>query len=140
MMARVLKSLGSQAAFVVHGAGGLDELSTIGPNRVTRLQGDRVETFSLDPQDLGLRRAELSDLRGGDPGENAAIACDILDGQPGARRDVVLLNASAALVAGGIAGDLSHGLNLAAESIDSGAARTRLDGLVAFTNSGGCAS
>jgi anthranilate phosphoribosyltransferase len=139
MMARVLMSLGSQAAFVVHGAGGLDELSTLGPNRVTRLRGDRVETFSLDPQDLGLRRAGLSDLRGGNPEENAAIACAILDGEPGPRRDVVLLNASAALVAGGIARDLVHGLNLAAESIDSGAARTKLDGLVAFTNNGGCA-
>jgi anthranilate phosphoribosyltransferase len=138
MMALVLGALGSQAAFVVHGAGGLDELSTIGPNRVTRLRGDRVETFSFDPQNLGLPRAELSDLRGGDPAENAFIACNILDGQPGACRDVVLLNASAALVAGGIADDLPHGLHLAAESIDSGAARAKLDQLVAFTNNGGC--
>jgi anthranilate phosphoribosyltransferase len=133
-----LDLLGSRAAFVVHGAGGLDELSTIGPNRVTRLRGDRVETFSFDPQNLGLPRAELSDLRGGDPAENAFIACNILDGQPGACRDVVLLNASAALVAGGIADDLPHGLHLAAESIDSGAARAKLDQLVAFTNNGGC--
>jgi anthranilate phosphoribosyltransferase len=140
MMAHVLDLLGSRAAFVVHGAGGLDELSTIGPNRVTQLRDDRVQTFSLDPQDLGLPRATLSDLKGGDPEENAAIACDILDGEPGARRDVVLLNASAALVAGGIADDLSHGLDLAADSIDSGAARAKLDALVAFTNNGGRAS
>jgi anthranilate phosphoribosyltransferase len=137
MMARVLMSLGSQAAFVVHGAGGLDEFSTLGPNRVTRLRGDRVETFSLDPEELGLRRARLSDLRGGNPEENAAIACAILDGEPGPRQDVVLLNASAALVAGGIARDLSQGLSLATESIDSGAARSKLDRLVAFTNNGG---
>jgi anthranilate phosphoribosyltransferase len=125
---------------VVHGAGGLDEFSTLGLNRVTRLHGDRVETFKLDPKDLNLRQAELADLKGGKPGENAAIACTILDGERGPRRDVVLLNASAALVAGGIADDLSHGLDLAADSIDSGAARAKLDGLVAFTNNGGRAS
>lgn len=134
MMAQVLGSLGSRAAFVVHGADGLDELSTTGPNRVTRLQDGQVDTFTLDPLELDLPRATLSDLRGGEVEENAAIACAILDGEPGPRRDVVLLNASAALVAGGAADDLSGGLNLAAQSIDSGAARARLDGLIAFTN------
>ncbi len=137
LMARVLGSLGSQAAFVVHGAGGLDELSTIGPNRVTRLAGDRVETFQLDPQALGLPRADLSDLRGGSPDQNATIARGVLSGEPGPRRDVVLLNASAALVAGGMAEDLSDGLDIAAQSIDSGAAQGRLHELVAFTNNGG---
>jgi anthranilate phosphoribosyltransferase len=137
LMAHVLCSLGSQAAFVVHGAGGLDELSTLGSNQVTRLQGKTVETFSLDPQDLGLPRAALSDLKGGNPEENAVIARDILDGARGPRRDVVLLNALAALVAGGVADGLAHGLDLAAESIDSGAARKKLDQLVAFSNNGG---
>lgn len=137
MMARVLGSLGSQAAFVVHGADGLDELSTTGPNQVTRLQDGQVNTFTLDPLELGLPRATLSDLKGGDAEENGAIACAVLDGEAGPRRDVVLLNASAALVAGGSADDLAEGLSLAAQSIDSGAARARLDALVAFTNNGG---
>ncbi len=137
LMARVLGALGSHGAFVVHGAGGLDELSTIGPNRVTRLRGGAVETFCLDPQDLGLGRATLSDLKGGTVQANAAIATRILHGERGPRRDVVLLNASAALATGGLADDLRQGLDLAADSIDSGAARAKVDELVAFTNNGG---
>ena len=136
MMARVLDSLGCQAAFVVHGADGLDELSTAGPNRVTRLQDGKVETFTLDPLELDLPRATLADLAGGGAGENAAIVRAILDGEPGAKRDVVLLNAAAGLTASGLAVDLADGLSLAAESIDSGAARAKLEALVAFTNSG----
>lgn len=137
LMARVLGSLGSRAAFVVHGAGGLDELSTLGPNRVTRLTGDRVDTFQLDPQALGLPRADLRDLQGGSPEKNAAIAHRILEGEQGPRRDIVLLNASAALVAAGVAENLPEGLHVAARSIESGAARAKLDELVAFTNNGG---
>jgi anthranilate phosphoribosyltransferase len=136
-MACVLDSLGSQAAFVVHGADGLDELSTTGPNRVTRLRDGRVRTFFLDPLDLGLPRATLADLQGGDAPENAAIAHAVLNGKPGPQRDVVLLNAAAGLVAGGLAADLPAALSLAAQSIDSGAARAKLDALVAFTNDGG---
>ncbi|HIP96876.1 MAG TPA: anthranilate phosphoribosyltransferase [Anaerolineae bacterium] len=136
MLARVLGSLGSQAAFVVHGADGLDELSTTGPNRVARLQDGLVNTFTLDPLELGLPRATLSDLRGGDDKENAAILRAILDGETGPRRDVVLLNAAAVLTAGGLADDLVAGLSLAAQSIDSGAARAKLEALVAFTNNG----
>lgn len=139
LMARVLDALGSHGALVVHGAGGLDELSTIGPNRVTRLRAGAVETFYLDPQDLGLGRATLSDLKGGTPQANAAIATRILDGERGPRRDVVLLNASAALTTGGLADDLGQGLDLAAQSVDSGAARGKVDELVAFTNNGGSA-
>jgi anthranilate phosphoribosyltransferase len=137
VLAHVLNSLGSEAAFVVHGAGGLDEFSTIGPNRVAQLRDRKVSNFRLDPLDLDLPRATLADLRGGSPLENAAIARDVLDGAQGARRDVVLLNASAALVVGGVAENLWRGLDLAAESIDCGAARAKLDALVAFTNNGG---
>jgi anthranilate phosphoribosyltransferase len=137
MMAQVLGSLGSRAAFVVHGADGLDEFSTTGPNRFARLEDDQVHTFTSDPLDLGLPRATLSDLKGGDAKENAVIARAVLDGEPGPRRDVVLLNAAAALAAGGLAADLAEGLSVAAQSIDSGAARDRLDGLVAFTSNGG---
>ncbi len=136
MMAHVLRALGSQAAFVVHGADGLDELSTTGPNHVAQLQNGKVYTFTLDPLDLGLPRAQLSDLKGGDADENAAIFRAVLDGEPGPRRDVVLLNSAACLVVGGLATDLSKGLSLADQSIDSGAARTKLDALVAFTNNG----
>jgi len=135
MLARVLAGLGCRSAFVVHGHGGLDELSTTGPNQVSRLQGGKVHSFTLDPEDLGLPRAGLDDLRGGDAPENAAITRAVLDGEPGPHRDVVLLNAAAALVAGGLATEMEEGLALAAESIDSGAARAKLDALVAFTKS-----
>ena len=133
LMAQVLDSLGSEAAFVVHGARGLDELSTVGPNRVTRLRDGQVHTFTLDPLELGLPRAKLLDLKGGEAAENAVILRDILGGKPGPQRDVVLLNAAAGLVAGGLASDLPAGLSRAAQSIDSGAARTKLTELVAFT-------
>ncbi len=136
MMAQVLNALGSRGAFVVHGADGLDELSTTGPNRVTRLEDGRVRTYSLDPRDLGLPRATLYDLKGGDARENAALIRDVLDGETGPRRDVVLLNAAACLVAGKAANDLPQGLALAAASIDSGAARAKLASLVAFGNIG----
>jgi len=135
-MARVLGSLGSRAAFVVHGADGLDELSTTGPNRVSQLQNGQVHTFTLDPKALGLPRAAPTDLLGGDVEENAALTRAVLEGESSPRRDVVLLNSAAALVAGGVATDLHQGLTLAACSIDSGAARARLDALVAFTHNG----
>ena len=135
-MARVLGSLGSRAAFVVHGADGLDELSTTGPNRVSQLQSGQVHSYTLDPQALGLPRAALADLLGGEADENAALTRAVLEGEPGPHRDVVLLNSAAALVAGGTATDMHHGLNLAAHSIDSGAAQGRLESLVAFSNNG----
>jgi anthranilate phosphoribosyltransferase len=134
MLAQVLGALGSQAAYVVHGADGLDELSTTGPNRVTQLRNGYVRTFTLDPLELGLPRAELSDLQGGDAEENADILRAVLNGEPGPQRDVVLLNAAAGLVAGELAANLAEGLSLAAQSIDSGAARAKLDALVAFSN------
>ncbi len=137
VMAKVLNALGAQAAFVVHGAAGLDELSTVGPNLVTRLQDGQVHTFTLDPLEFGLPRAALSDLAGGDAQENAGIVRDILAGKPGPTRDVVLLNAACALVAGGLAHDLIEGLTLATESIDSGAAQSKLTELVAFTRERG---
>ncbi len=131
MMARVLAHLGVRAAFVVHGAGGLDELSTTGVNRVTHLRDGQVTTFDLAPEDVGLPRARLDDLRGGDAKENAAIIRGILAGEErGPRRDVVLFNAAAALAAE--TGDLRAGLEEAREAIDSGAALAKLDALVAF--------
>jgi anthranilate phosphoribosyltransferase len=133
-LAGVLNTLGSQAAFVVHGAGGLDELTTSGPNRVSALRAGRVETYTLDPAELGFARADPEQLRGGDAQENAAIIRDILSGAlSGAPRDVVVLNAAAALVAAGRASTFETGIRLAAQSIDSGAAQRVLAQLVEFT-------
>ncbi|MCC7206224.1 MAG: anthranilate phosphoribosyltransferase [Anaerolineae bacterium] len=133
-LARVLLQLGAVAAFVVHGDGGLDELTTTGPNRVSELCGGEVNSYTLDPAQLGLPRAKPEALIGGDPAENARITRGILDGSiRDARRDVTLLNAAAALVAGGLAHDLPGGLELAARSIDSGAALGKLDALIAVS-------
>ncbi len=132
-LAQVLGKLGAQAAFVVHGADGLDELSTTGINRVSHLRDGWVKDFALDPAELGLPGARLEDLRGGTVEENAQITQAILAGERGPRRDVVLLNAAAALVAGGAAGDFEEGLQRAAEAIDSGRAREKLESLVAFS-------
>jgi anthranilate phosphoribosyltransferase len=131
-LAEVLGELGGKAAFVVHGHGGLDELTTSGPNHVSRLQGGRVESFSLDARDLGLRQANCEDLRGGDPDENARLLGDLLSGRDQtSRRDVVLLNAAAALATEN--GDLESSLRQARQSLESGAALSRLEALVSYS-------
>lgn len=132
-LAEVLRSLGGEGALVVHGAHGLDELSTTGTNRLTRFSKDGLETIYLDAVELGLPRASLKELKGGDPKESAEITHSILRGEGGPRRDVVLLNAAAALMVGGKAGDLREGLVLAAEAIDSGAANEVLERLIEFS-------
>jgi anthranilate synthase/phosphoribosyltransferase len=133
-MAQVLAGLGSKGAIIVHGHGGLDELTTTGPNKISRLQDGQVLTETLDPADYGFGRATLQDLAGGTPEENAEITRTILSGQhAGPRRDVVVLNAAAALLAAGRAADLRAGIELANESLDSGAALATLDKLVAFS-------
>jgi anthranilate phosphoribosyltransferase len=127
--AHVLGTLGAKAAFVVHGYGGLDELTTAGPNRVSHLKDGQVRTFELDPLKLGLRRTGAEALRGGDPQENAQILRAVLNGtDSGPRRDVVLLNAAAALSAE--SGDLEAGLAAAEQSLRSGAALAKLSDLV----------
>ncbi len=132
--AHVLKSLGSRAAYVFHSEDGLDELTTTAPNHITYFTNGIIHTQTLDARELGLRRAARDEIRGGAPQENAKITRDILSGQErGAKRDVVLLNAAAALVAGGKAGDLRQGLDIAAHSIDSGNALKALNGLVSKT-------
>jgi anthranilate phosphoribosyltransferase len=137
-MARVLQGLGSRAGCVVHGADGLDELTTTAPNQVSYFgvgaADSDVVTETLDPQDLGFSRTQREDLHGGDPDQNARITYDLLSGKDrGPRRDVVLLNAAAALWVGGAASDLKAGVKRAAVSIDSGAALDRLDALIAFS-------
>jgi anthranilate phosphoribosyltransferase len=131
-IAHVLGRLGVRAAFVVHGADGLDELSTTGVNRVSHLRLGQVTSFEFDPLDIGIPRAHLRDLMGGSPEENAAMLRAILAGEDrGPKRDIVLLNAAAALCAED--GDWEEGLARAQESIDSGAALAKLDALIAFS-------
>jgi anthranilate synthase/phosphoribosyltransferase len=133
-LAHVLAALGCRAAFVVHGAGGMDELTTCGPNRISAVRNGHVETYMLDPAELGLAHAEPDALRGGDAQENAALIRDILSGKlHGPPRDVTLLNAAAALVAAGRAADFAAGIQLARHSIDSGAAQRVLAQMVEFT-------
>ncbi|TMC58183.1 MAG: anthranilate phosphoribosyltransferase [Chloroflexi bacterium] len=133
VMAHVLQQLGGQAACVVHGAGGLDELNTLGPNKVSEFRGDGSRNYVLDPCSLGLARASMADLRGGSADENAIIMRAILGGERGPRRDTVLLNASAALVAADAASDLADGLRLAGDTLDAGKAMQKLDELIEYT-------
>ncbi len=133
-LARVLGALGVRAALVVHGADGLDELSTTGPNQVSELRQGAVRTYAFDPLSLGLPRSRAADLQGGDAPANAGMTRAVLQGEQGPRRDIVLLNAAAALVASGRAADLREGLALAAQAVDSGRALEVLEHLVAFTN------
>jgi anthranilate phosphoribosyltransferase len=131
-LAQVLMELGAAGAMVVHGYGGLDELSTGGPNRVSLMIGGRVNTYELDAADLGLRRAAPEDLRGGQPQENAAILRAILENRDDSpRRDVVLLNSAAAIAAQ--SGDLRGALQEAEQSLSSGAALERLEALISFS-------
>lgn len=134
IMARVLGELGSKGAFVFHGHGGLDELTTTGPNKVSRLKDGQVTTETFDPTDLGFAKADPADLLGGTPEENAAITRNILAGQEsGPKRDVVLLNAAAGLIAAGKVDNFAAGIEAARESIDSGAALKVLTNFAKFT-------
>lgn len=125
-MARCLKRLGLRRAWVVHGSG-LDELSLTGPSTVAAFDGADVTTFSVEPEHAGLPRCDPAALRGGDAAASAAIAGDVLGGAPGPRRDVVLLNAAAALVVAGRVADLREGVRMAAEAVDGGRAGRVLD-------------
>jgi anthranilate phosphoribosyltransferase len=127
LLARALMMLGSTRAWVVHGADGIDEISTTGYTKVSECRDGAVHTFYVHPADFGFEKAAPADLTGGDAAANAAIVRHVLDGQTGAPRDVVLLNAGAALFVAGRAGSVSSGVKLAAGAIDSGAARATLD-------------
>ena len=133
-MAQVLKNLGSELIWVVHGSDGLDEITTSGPTSVAELKNGEIRTFEIAPEDAGLKRAKPEDLRGGDAEHNAKALLDVLKGKPGPFRDVAILNAAAALVVAGKAKDLKDGAELAAKSIDSGEAEGRLDRLIAVSN------
>ena len=135
-IAEALASLGTQAAWVVHGAGGLDEVSNVGPTKVAALKDGTVTTFTVTPEEVGLRPVPIEAIKGGDGAANAAALRAVLDGAPSAYRDIVLMNAGAALVVAGRADDLADGVAMAAAAIDSGAARDRLARLVAVSNRG----
>jgi anthranilate phosphoribosyltransferase len=132
-MAHVLKKLGADRVWIVHGSDGLDELTTTGHSRVAELRDGRVALFEVTPEDAGLPRATLADLKGGDASVNAAAIGDVLAGKPGPLRDIVVLNAAAALVVGERAASLSKGTEMAARAIDTGRAAHALEKLVAVT-------
>jgi anthranilate phosphoribosyltransferase len=127
LVARALGELGAERAWVVHGAGGLDELSTLGHTKVSELRHGMVNTFWVHPVDVGLPPARQADLAGGDAAGNARLIQALLAGEPGPRRDVVLLNTGAALLVSDAVPTLPEGVRLAAETIDSGAAAARLE-------------
>jgi anthranilate phosphoribosyltransferase len=139
MFAEALRLLGSQRALVVHGHDGLDEVSACAPTRVTELKDGLIRTYDIAPERYLGRRAAPAEVAGGDPPFNATLAWCILSGEKGGAREVVLLNAAAALMAAGRADGFEDGMRLAAESIDSGSARDKLERLVRFTNQNGSA-
>ena len=133
-LAEVLRNLGSVHAWVVHGSDGLDELTTTGSTRVAELKAGAISVFEVTPEDAGLPRATLAQLKGGDAQANAAAIREVLGGEPGPFRDIVLLNAAAALIVGGKSARLTEGVERAGRSIDTGAAAQALDRLIAITN------
>jgi anthranilate phosphoribosyltransferase len=134
LLARSLLLLGSERAWVVHGADGIDEISTTGYTKVSECRDGAVNTFYLHPADLGLQKAAPSTLLGGDAAENAAIVRRVLDGEPGPPRDVVLLNAGAALFIAGRAGSVREGMERAAEALDRGDARRTLERMATISS------
>lgn len=133
-LARVLGALGSERAWVVSGSDGLDEITVTGPTHVADLKDGAVRTFQITPEQVGLSRWEPADLKGGDASVNAEALRAVLDGAPGAYREIVLINSAATLLVAGRASTLSEGVAIARESIDSGAAKARLARLVTVSN------
>jgi anthranilate phosphoribosyltransferase len=132
-LAEALSMLGLRRAMVVHGLDGLDEITITGPTRIAEVNNGSVRTYEVTPEEFGMKRASLADIAGGDAAANAAIIREVLSGKHSARRDVVLLNAAAALVVAGKADNLAEAVPLAVKSIDSGAAASKLADLVRFT-------
>lgn len=133
-LAQVLRKLGCRRGFVVHGLDGMDEITLTTGTRIAEVTPTGVSSRVFGPEELGLERCDMADLRGGDADANAAIVRDVLAGVPGPKRDIVLLNAAFGLVAAGRAEDLAEGLRLAAGAIDSGRARVQLERLIELTN------
>jgi len=135
-LAQVLKNLGSERVWIVHGSDGLDEITTSGPTSVAALENGSIKTFEISPEEFGLRKVKPEALRGGDAAANAQAVLNVLKGQASSFRDVALFNAAAALVVAGKAKDLKDGLHAAAHSVDSGEAEGRLDRLIKVSNDG----
>jgi len=136
VMAKVLGNLGIKHALVVHGKDGLDEITISDKTKVTELKDGKIKTYEIKPEDFGIKKAKLTEILGGSKEENARLAIGILKGEEkGAKRNIVLMNAAAAIYAAGKAKDLKQGFKLAAESVDSGVANKKLEELVKFTNS-----
>jgi len=133
-LAHVLKNLGCERAFVVHGSDGLDEITTSGPTSIATLENGQVKTFEIAPEDVGLPKTKPESLRGGDASTNAAALASVLKGTKGPFRDVALFNAAAALVVAGKAESLEDGIAVATKSLDSGEAEGRLDRLIHVSN------
>ena len=134
LMAETLKALGSEEAWIAHGQDGMDEITTTAPTDIVELRHGLVRHFALTPEELGLARAKLDDLKGKDAGYNAAELKRLLQGQRGPYRDIVLINAAGALAVAGKGDDLRRNLITAADAIDSGGAQRTLDTLVRVTN------
>jgi anthranilate phosphoribosyltransferase len=137
MFAQALRILKSQRAFVVHGHEGLDEISVCGPTRVSELKDGLIQTYDIYPENYFGDLASNEDIQGGTPAENAKITLSIFEGEKGPRRNIVLINAAAAFVAAGYAGDLYEGIGIAQKSIDTGAAKEKLNALIRFTQDNG---
>ena len=133
-LAKVLLSLGCRRGFVVHGSDGMDEITLTGPTLVAAISGNAVDVQTIEPEQFGFKRCMLEELQGGDAAENASIVNAILTGEPGPKRDIVLLNSAYALVAAGLAENVDNGIELASDSISSGRAKATLDALVRMTN------
>ncbi len=133
-LAQVLKNLGAESVWIVHGSDGLDEITVTGPTFVAALERGNIRTFEISPEDAGIPRGTAEELKGGNAVENAETLRSVLDGKPGAYRNVALLNAAAALVVAGRAKDIKEGVALGAKSLDTGAAADRLKRLVAISN------
>ncbi len=133
MFARALQKLGSRRVFVVHGHDGLDEITVCAPTRISELKDGRIQTYDISPEQFFEEPADPKTLVGGSPAENADITLKILDGEKGPRRNVILINSAAALVAAGKTDKLPNGIRMAEEAIDSGSARKKLDELIAFS-------
>jgi anthranilate phosphoribosyltransferase len=133
LLAQALAELGVERAFVVHGLDGLDEISLSGETQVAELRDGTVRSYTVVPEDFGLRRAPLEAVAGGDAEQNARIIRRVLKGELGPPREIVMANAAAALVAAGRASDWVEGVRLAEHAIDSGAAQTKLEHLVKFS-------
>ena len=133
-LAEALSMLGLRRALVVHGSDGLDEITISGPSRIAEVRDGQVRTYEVTPEEFGITRAPIDAISGGDAAGNAAIIREVLTGKKSARRDVVLLNAAAALVASGRADHLGDAISLGAQSIDSGAATNKLEALIQFTH------